>query len=276
MVYRLAQISDTHLSRDKPPFVANFRQVAAHLVASRPDLVVNSGDLALDGTHGEDDLAEARRLHDAIGLPVRYIPGNHDVGESPDVPGKEQPIITADARERYLRLFGDDFWLLDAPGWRIVAINAQLLGSALPAADDQLAFVGAAVAGAEARSLALFVHKPLFHLSSGEDAITGRFVNPAARRRLLSAFGARPPALIASGHVHQYLSATLEGAAHVWCPSTGFILPDARQPRYGLKQTGYVEHALAADGSHTSRLVSVPGLPTLDIADFPEAYGPLS
>ena len=260
MVYRLAQISDTHLSRDKPLFVANFRQVVANLAAARPDLVVNTGDLALDGTHGEDDLAEARRLHDAIGLPVRYIPGNHDVGESPDVPGKEQPIITADARERYA-----------APVWRrfLAAGRArmahrrhqrQLLGSDLPAADAQLGFVGAAVAGAEARSLALFVHKPLFHLSSGEDAITGRFVNPAARRRLLSAFGARPPALIASGHVHQYLSATLEGAAHVWCPSTGFILPDARQPRYGLKQTGYVEHALAADGSHTSRLVSVPGL----------------
>jgi 3',5'-cyclic AMP phosphodiesterase CpdA len=275
VVYRLAQISDTHLSRDKPFFVANFNQVAAHLAAERPDLVVNTGDLALDGAHGRDDLAEARRLHDTIGLTVRFIPGNHDVGESPDVPAKEQPIITAEARARYLRLFGDDFWLLDVPGWRIVAVNAQLLGSALPAADAQLAFLGAAVAGAQARSLALLVHKPLFHLSSDEAAITGRFVNPGPRRRLLAAFAGRRPALIASGHVHQYLSATLEGSAHVWCPSTGFILPDSHQPRYGLKQTGYVEHALAADGSHASRLVAVPDLATLNIADFPEAYGPL-
>jgi 3',5'-cyclic AMP phosphodiesterase CpdA len=274
VAYRLAQISDTHLSRDKPFFVANFRRVAAHLAAARPDLVVNTGDLALDGAHGNDDLAEARRLHDALDLPMRFIPGNHDMGESPHVPGGEQPTITAESRARYLRLFGDDFWRLDVPGWRIVAINAQLLGSALPATAAQLAFLGDAVAGAEGRSVALLVHKPLFHLSPSEEAVTGRFVNPGPRRRLLAAFGGRSPRLIASGHVHQYLAATLDGAEHVWCPSTAFILPDQRQPRYGLKQTGYVEHALAADGTHASRLVTVPGLPTLDIADFPDAYGP--
>lgn len=273
MVFRLAQISDTHLSRDKPFFVANFHKVAEHLGSDRPDLVVNSGDLALDGAHDEDDLAEARRLHEALDMPVRFIPGNHDVGDSPDVSGKEQPSITAETRERYVRLFGDDFWLLDVSGWRIVAINAQLLGSTLAAADEQLEFVGAAVGGAEGRSIALLVHKPLFHLSSSEDAITGRFVNPDPRRQLLGAFGGRRPRLIASGHVHQYLAAKVEDAAHVWCPSTGFILPDSRQPRYGTKEVGYVEHQLAADGSHVSRLVSVPGLVTLDITDFPEAYG---
>jgi hypothetical protein len=59
---------------------------------------------------------------------------------------------------------------------------------------------------------------------------------------------------------------------HVWAPSTGFVLPDARQPRYGLKQTGYVQHLLEPDGSHQSDLVTVPGLKTLSIADFPGAY----
>ena len=82
MTFRVAQVSDTHLSRDKPFFAANFAAAAAGVAASRPDLVVNTGDLSLDGAGTESDLEEARRLHDALRLPTRFIPGNHDVGES--------------------------------------------------------------------------------------------------------------------------------------------------------------------------------------------------
>ncbi|HEX2337987.1 MAG TPA: hypothetical protein VHI72_16110, partial [Hyphomicrobiaceae bacterium] len=42
--------------------------------------------------------------------------------------------------------------------------------------------------------------------------------------------------------------------------------------RYGLKQTGYVEHLLQPDGRHLSRLVCVGGLERLNIANFPQAY----
>jgi hypothetical protein len=38
---------------------------------------------------------------------------------------------------------------------------------------------------------------------------------------------------------------------------------------------GYVEHRLHEDGAHDSRFVRVPGVPDLDIGDFPEAYGAL-
>jgi hypothetical protein len=80
--------------------------------------------------------------------------------------------------------------------------------------------------------------------------------------------------LVASGHVHQYRSSVIVGERHVWSPSTGFIIPDARQPRYGEKEVGYVEHRFEPDGSHTSALVRVPGMQRLDIADFLEAaYG---
>jgi Icc protein len=274
MTYRIAQISDTHLGREKPFFVANFLHVGRHLAASRPDLVLNSGDMSLDGSACEDDLAESRRLHNVLDLPVRYIPGNHDLGESQDAPPHAgMPVITAELRARYLRHFGPDYWGLSVPSWRVIAINAQLLASDIAAAADQLRFVRDAAAAADGCSVALFVHKPLFHQAAHEDGITGRFVNPLPRRQLLEALGENKPALIASGHVHQFLSHRPQGAAHhVWAPSTGFVLPDARQPVYGLKQTGYVEHQLHPDGSHDSLLVTVPGLDTLSIADFPEAY----
>lgn len=274
MTFRIAQISDTHLSREKPFFSGSFARVVAHLSADPPDLVINSGDMALDGPSRESDLAEARGLHDAIGLPCRFIAGNHDCGESQDAPAHPALLpITHERRERYLKHFGDDFWLLDVPGWRVIGMNAQLLGSDLIDAGAQMDFLRDAADGSDDRRIALFVHKPLFLASAEEEIVGGRFINPEPRRQLLQVFKMKAPALVCSGHVHQYLSSRAAGVHHVWAPSTAFILPDARQPTYGLKQVGYVEHRLEADGAHDSEFVTVPGLPTLSIADFPQAYG---
>ncbi len=275
MVFRIAQISDTHLSEQKPFFVENFRRIGAALRADRPDLVLNSGDISLDGAAGEADLAAARALHDALDLPIRYLPGNHDLGDCQAAPAHGEGAIDTVRRDRYLRHFGADFWSFDVPGWRVLGINAQLLGSDLDAAAEQESVIAEAAATVGKRALALFLHKPLFDRDRDETAITGRFVNPAPRHRLLALLAETPPALVACGHVHQYRETLADGASHVWGTSTAFVLPDARQPRYGLKEVGYVEHCLHPDGSAESRLVQVPGVPTLNIADFPGAYGPL-
>lgn len=276
MVFRIAQISDTHLSEEKPFFIENFRRIGAALRASSPDLVVNSGDISLDGADDETDLAAARALHDALDLPIRYLPGNHDLGDSQDAPAHGEGAIDLDRRERYLRHFDMDFWSFDVPGWRVLGINAQLLGSDLAeAAAEQESLVYWAASTLEARRLALFLHKPLFDRDCRETAVTGRFVNPVPRRRLLELLAKAPPALVACGHVHQYRELQADGASHVWATSTAFVIPDARQPRYGVKEVGYVEHQLGEDGTFASRFVQVPGVPTLNIADFPGAYGPL-
>lgn len=276
MVFRIAQISDTHLSEEKPFFIENFRRIGAALRVAAPDLVVNSGDISLDGAGEEADLAAARALHDALDLPIRYLPGNHDLGDSQDAPAHGEGTIGRDRRERYLRHFDMDFWSFDVPGWRVLGINAQLLGSDLAeAAAEQESLIYWAASTLEDRRLALFLHKPLFDRDCRETAVTGRFVNPVPRRRLLELLADAPPALVACGHVHQYRETEAHGASHIWGTSTAFVIPDARQPRYGLKEVGYVEHQLGEDGSFASRLVQVPGVPTLNIADFPGAYGPL-
>jgi 3',5'-cyclic AMP phosphodiesterase CpdA len=275
MTFRIAQISDTHLSDTKPFFVDNFLRVGEALRESKPDLVLNSGDITLDGASRESDLAAARVLHDSLGLPVRYLPGNHDLGDSQDAPGHHESPIDAERHARYLAHFGPDCWWFDVPGWRVLGLNAQLLGSNLAAADLQEATIAEAASTLGTRRLALFLHKPLFDRSADESDITGRFVNPAPRRRLLDRLATAMPALVVCGHVHQYRATESAGVRHVWGTSTAFIIPDRRQPRYGIKEVGYVEHALEPDGSHDSRLVRVPGLATLDIADFPEAYGPI-
>ncbi len=94
-------------------------------------------------------------------------------------------------------------------------------------------------------------------------------------RSLLAALDGVVPALVACGHVHQYRNTETEGTRHVWGTSTAYVITERLQPRYGIKEVGYVEHRLEPDGSHASRLVQVDGVPTLNIADFPGAYGPL-
>jgi len=276
MTFRIAQISDTHLSATKPFFVANFLRVGEAVAREAVDLVVNTGDISLDGASGEADLAEARSLHDALGCAFKCIPGNHDLGDNADVPGVSQAIDAA-RRARYVKHFGGDWWLVDAPGWRLIGVNAQLFASGLQAAREQSAFIAEAAAGAAAgsRQIALFIHKPLFDMREGEDVVGGRFLNPSSRRELLSAFGAARPALVACGHVHQFRESEAHGARHVWGPSTGYFIPDTRQPRYGLKEVGFVIHELHQDGTHASRFARAPGTDNLSIADFPEAYGPM-
>ena len=99
MAFRLAQISDTHLSASKPYFVANFLRVADHIGATGADLVINSGDMSLDGAAEEADLIAAKHLHARLDLPLRYLAGNHDIGESQDAPRpRGLPVLSGRTR----------------------------------------------------------------------------------------------------------------------------------------------------------------------------------
>lgn len=273
MTFRIAQISDTHLSDARPFFVDNFLRVGEALRAARHDLVLNSGDISLDGASQEADLASSRRLHDELGLPLRFLPGNHDLGDAQETASHGEAPIDSGRRELYLRYFGADWWNFDVPGWRVIGLNALLLGSDLPAAEQQHAEVRDSVAGLGGRKLALFLHKPLFDQTAAESVISNRFLTLEQRGRLSAMLGVAP-ALIASGHIHQYRATTPDDSHHVWAPSTAFVLPERIQPVYGLKKVGYVEHALEADGTHASRMVEVPGALTIDVTTLPRIYGP--
>ena len=57
--FRLTQISDTHLARRLPTLTDNFHRVSEYIDATRPDLVVNSGDLAFDGPTSRGEIGRA-------------------------------------------------------------------------------------------------------------------------------------------------------------------------------------------------------------------------
>src|SRR6476660_8386046 len=104
-----------------------------------------------------------------------------------------------------------------------------MLGSDLPEAAEQEVAAAQGMQGLGLRSLALFLHKPLFDQTPDESTISNRFLTPAQRGRLSTMLGV-VPALVVSGHIHQYRSSDADGSHHVWGPSTAFVVPERIQP----------------------------------------------
>jgi len=266
--FRLTQISDTHVARRLTTLTENFHRVSEYIDATRPDLVVNTGDLAFDVPTSPDDLAFARTLHAALPVPCRHVPGNHDIGDNPTVvgPAPSDPA-TEGARQNFLSVIGEDRWRFDAAGWCFIGLNSLIMNTGLASEVEQFDWLASELARTGGKPVALFIHKP-FYLDTPEDpefeesAI--RYVPQPARRRLIEMFNAIDLRLVASGHVHQRRDFTYGRVRHVWAPSAGFIMSDKRQERIALKETGLVEYRFAPD-SFEVRHVRAPGQIDIDL-----------
>jgi 3',5'-cyclic AMP phosphodiesterase CpdA len=269
--FRLTQISDTHLARRLTKLTDNFDKLADYLDATRPDLVINSGDLAYDAPTQADDLEFARALHDALPVACRYLPGNHDVGDNPTQAGPApSQAVSEKARQAFIAAFGDDRWRFEAAGWCFIGLNSLVMNSGLVSEADQFDWLASELASSGGKPIALFLHKPMF-LHTPDDpeleATAIRYVPFPARRRLVEMLRAANVRLIASGHVHQRRDFTYRGVRHVWAPSAGFIISDRRQERIGLKEVGLVEYRFQPD-SFEVRHVRAPGQVDLDLDEL--------
>ena len=266
--FRLIQISDTHLARRLPTLTQNFHRVSEYIDARRPDLVVNSGDLAFDGPTNRDDLEFARELHAALPVARRYLPGNHDIGDNPTELGPAPPQpATEQQRQNFLSVFGEDRWRFDAAGWRFIGLNSLVMNTSLASEAAQYDWLASQLSSADGKPVALFLHKPLY-LNSPEDpelaASAIRYIPMPARSRLVEMLRAADLRLVASGHVHQRRDFTYRHIRHVWAPSAGFIIPDAKQEVIGTKEVGLVEYRFQPD-SFEVRHVRAPGQIDIDL-----------
>ena len=250
--FRLTQISDPHLARRLSKLTDNFHQVSEYIDARRPDLVINSGDLAFDGPTNRDDLEFARTLHAALPVPCRYLPGNHDIGDNPTRvgPPPSQPVTEQD-QQAFLSIFGEDRWRFDAAGWCFIGLNSLVMNTGLPSEAEQFDWLASQLSTTGGKPVALFLHKPLFLNSPGDPELAAtsiRYVPMPARSRLVEMLGAVDLRLVASGHVHQRRDFTYRHIRHVWAPSAGFIISDAKQEVIGVKEVGLVEYRFQPDG----------------------------
>jgi hypothetical protein len=81
------------------------------------------------------------------------------------------------------------------------------------------------------------------------------------------------PALVMSGHVHQYRLLRLDGTDHLWVPTTWAVLPEHVQPVLGSKRCGIVSLTLTTGTPAQQELTEPRGLEQLTLTvDLPDPY----
>ncbi|HEY3912295.1 MAG TPA: metallophosphoesterase [Stellaceae bacterium] len=256
---RIIQITDTHLSRGKAHFLDNWAPLAQWITTQCPDLVIHTGDVTIDGADVEDDLAYASRLLRDLGVRVRAVPGNHDVGEA----GHHRQPVNHERLARWRRHFGPDWWFEDigggAGGWRLIGLDALILGSGSSEAAAQARWFEAAMNGADSRRIAWFLHKPLF-LDSPDEGDTGYWsVKPEPRAWLMALVRRHRVALVGSGHLHKAHDFGRDGTRYLWAPASSFLVGEMQPGMPGEKRLGAARYEL--DGEPLgAEIVEVPGL----------------
>jgi 3',5'-cyclic AMP phosphodiesterase CpdA len=210
--------------------------------AERPDFVVVSGDVALSDPDLSEDLAFARRQLDRITVPWRAIPGNHDIGDNV-VSGSMTKRVNGERRQRWLDMFGPDYWREDQGNWTLIGVNTQILNSqGLAAEGEQAQWLAETLRDVpNERPIGLFVHKPLFMDHPSETLIQASCLELEAREALLRPFAGKSLRLVACGHKHQYRSFGLDGVIHLWAPSTGAVNHPPDVKMWGLREVGFLD-----------------------------------
>jgi 3',5'-cyclic AMP phosphodiesterase CpdA len=256
---RIIQITDTHLSRGKAHFADNWAPLAQWIAAQQPDLVIHTGDITVDGAAIDDDMAYAAGLLHRLGIRWLAVPGNHDVG---DAAHPRQPV-NGERLARWRAHFGPDRWVEDigegAGGWRLVGLDAMLLGSGEPEEAAQEAWLDTVMAEAKGRPLAWFLHRPLY-LDSPEEGDTGYWsVKPQPRARLMALVRRHKVDLVASGHLHRAHDVVRDGTRYLWAPASSFLVGAMQPPMPGEKRLGAVVYDLHG-ARLTAEIADVPGL----------------
>ncbi|MCU1493062.1 MAG: hypothetical protein JWO62_826 [Acidimicrobiaceae bacterium] len=243
---RIVQISDTHLSHLGGVTSENFSILVDFVNTElRPDLVVNSGDVALLSPDSAEDREAARRLHERFDAPVRVLPGNHDLGEPGDHPWMGL-AVTSERLRGFTDAFGPGRFLeLDTEGWAIVGMNSEILSSGLDEEREQWEWLEGAAAASRDRSVMLFLHKPLWSPIPGytEHALA---IEESDRERLLAVFSDSRLRVVGSGHLHCFRSAFEGDVVTVWAPSSAFVVR-SKDFSFGLSQLGVVEYRIEGD-----------------------------
>lgn len=138
--------------------------------------------------------------------PVKFIPGNHDVGSTVgwhhhDPAGMKQSV------HEFRRSFGPDYWVHESAGFKIIGINSQVLGSSLAEAEEQAAWLSAVLKNPSEKPRAVFLHTPPYLKGWDDDFSDGSeqmCLKPKARHQLKQILLKNPPELLISAHVHRY------------------------------------------------------------------------
>jgi 3',5'-cyclic AMP phosphodiesterase CpdA len=272
---RIAIVSDTHVGARTPAFLDNLDVVLAWFATQRPDRVMHLGDATLDGLTEPQayELIHARLAR--LSRPLHVLPGNHDIGEDgPTAAQGREPAVTAAALAAWRRVFGPDYWSLEAPGWQVIGLNAQLFGGRDIEAFAQWSWLEGELSHSSAK-LGVMLHKPLFRDDPAETERHQRYAPPELRAELWRRLRERDLRFVVAGHTHQLRRTMVDGVEVVWAPSAAYRIPDDLQEPIGRKTVGALWLELEAE-THRFAYVEPLGLAQHDLADHPQAYPELA
>jgi 3',5'-cyclic AMP phosphodiesterase CpdA len=216
-VARFIVLSDIHLSPTHGFFWENWCVAREFADAAKADAVIVNGDLTINGPDSDTEIVFAATALRKLQMRVMALPGNRDVGEELPSQAPDQ-IINEDRLARWDSSFAVDRWVLDAGGWHLIGVNAQLFGSGLARERSQDQWLDQQLSNA-GRPTALFLHKPLFLENPTDDVASPSCMLPSARARLLDKLDRFDVRLIVSGHLHQHRDRTFGGRQHLWVPA---------------------------------------------------------
>jgi len=241
---RIIQISDTHHSAAHPYFAENVSATTRWLKNTEADLVIHTGDLAMDGAANAHDLALGAEWIKETGRDIVVVPGNHDVGDHVAIKPSQQ--VDDSRLEQWRDAVGPDFWSLDKNGWRLIGLDAMLMGTGHR--EEARQFEWFADALDTTGPIAVFLHKPLF-IDHPEEGPRGYWtVTPEPRRKLLALMQNADIRLVASGHLHIHRQFRHGDTEFVWGPASSFVVGDSQEDLGGDRLLGAVVHDFSATG----------------------------
>ena len=230
---RIALVSDTHTTRgtknDEPLYRKRLDRVIAAVNAAKVDFVLIAGDLTQNGKPEELDDFKAQIL--GFQAPVYCAPGNHDVGNK-RIPDK-QPAPTLARLANYQEKMGPSFYAQKICGIRVLAVNSQLFGSALPQEETMWTFLEKELnePAAAAAPVVVFMHMPPFVQTPDEPGGDYWNIEPEPRRRFLTLLKHGGVHTVLTGHLHFGLISHCDGIQIVTTLPVSFGLPAGVAPQ---------------------------------------------
>ncbi|MBM3496919.1 MAG: hypothetical protein FJX72_21750 [Armatimonadetes bacterium] len=249
---RIAVISDLHIVvGDGPEQVAKRAHLSTALSdirATAPDLVLVPGDMSENGLAAE--LEAFLGVVADLPMPVRWTPGNHDIGDK-WIDGR--PGVTSERAAAYESVAGPSRYAEDVAGIRLVVLNGPIMGSGLPEEADQWEWLEAQPRPATGTPGVLMLHYPSYLDREDEPAGDYWTLERTPRARLLALAERDGYAAIVAGHLHRPIQTRHRGVSLLTAPSIAFGLPIVSQ------SVGWMLVEIGPDGAARAEIRYVAG-----------------
>lgn len=236
-LFSFAVISDTHIrprgGDDSSPYPVNAlanaraRYAAAAIARHEPGFTIHLGDMVHplpDMPTYEAACEEALEIFKPLGPAMRYVAGNHDIGDKPHE-GTPAGAITAQNMADYEAFFGPTWFSFDEGGCHFAVINSSLINSGSEDEVRQRTWLEEDLAANERKRVFLFSHYPLFVCTPDEPTHFDNYAQPG-RDWLLGLARETGIEAVFSGHVHNFFYARVGGTKFHILPSTCFVRQD--------------------------------------------------